>query len=146
MANVEFTPIVIDTGTNILTPTENSTPAIPRLFTPKSEERYVSFVLEMKGASSANSIQKLEKKINYLLCTKLSGYFSELLYFSPNIFKIHKAWIKTKKIPKGLFQEKADLKSNLTTSKLKNIRNCNLSLRDYIPDPKMTLKVQKNLV
>lgn len=104
--SLSFQPIVsVTTGGRVTIPADPIAPEIPRNFTPKPEDRYVSFVLEVKGDVSKTIIETLSFKINELICTKLSGYFPELLFYRQKIWNLHKQWLTKRKIPVFFIQK-----------------------------------------
>ena len=129
---ISFPPIGSDTGGtgNVITPPVID---VPRNFVPKPEERYVSFVIELNNRAGAAEISNLEQEINRKLCTKLSGYFPELLNYKPNIFDLHKNWIKTRKLKEPLFFGKAKLGKTLLDIRKKKYPKLPFTLERLFP-------------
>jgi Subtilase family len=108
MPTLNFVPIVVkgSKGSNIV-PVNPLPPGISRNFTPRQDDRYISFTLEIKSSSTAAAIEKLEALINEKLTTSLSGYFPEMLFFAKDVFDKQKQWKADKKLPQTLYNPKA---------------------------------------
>ena len=144
MPNTNFTPIVVETGGNVVIPGGTPTPpSIPRLFTPRAEEKYISFVLEIKGNASDASLEKIKEKINQKLATKLSGYFPELLFFSANVFQHNKNWIKTRKFQSKIYKEKKDYAKIFDDLKIKKYPELPFELERLFPGSENDFKNAK---
>lgn len=139
---ISFPPIGSDTGGtgNVITPPVID---VPRNFIPKPEERYVSFVIELNNRAGAAELSSLEVEINTKLCTKLSGYFPELLNYKPNIFELHKKWIKTRKLKEPLFFGKSKLSRTLLDIRKKRYPKLPFTLTRLFPGSENDLKNAK---
>jgi subtilisin family serine protease len=141
-----FAPIVVGTGTStdpIVVTAEPTSPELPRNFTPKPEERYISFIIELKNSATYRDIQNLAIAINQKLCTELSGYFPELLFSTRGIFGAHRAWIREKKPPKNIYLKKAGIKVLFDNLKLKKFPRLPFKLERLFPGSENDFKGAK---
>jgi thermitase len=139
---ISFTPIASDT---VAAGGRTTLPVIelPRNFVPKPEERYISFVLELNNRAGSAELSSLEDEINRKLCTKLSGYFPELLNYKPNIFDLHKKWVKTRKQKEPMFFGKDKLSKTLLSIRKKRYPKLPFTLSRLFPGSENDYKSAK---
>jgi Subtilase family len=146
MPTSNFVPIVTGTGTTddpIAVPVEPISPELPRNFTPKPEERYVSFIIELKNSATERDLKKLAVAINAKLCTELSGYFPELLFSIRGIFDAQKQWINDKKPPRNIYLRKAEIKARLENLKRREFPQLPFKLERLFPGSENDFKGAK---
>lgn len=108
-----FAPVVVDDGTAIAVPAQPAVPAPPRNFAPRPQDRYITFVVELHHARDVD-IDATKLAINQVLCTKLSGYFPELLFLRPDAFEVQREWARTRRLGRPLYHDAAEVKRSFT--------------------------------
>ena len=141
---VNFSPLITVSGTKVTVPANPVTPNIPSDFIPKSEERFVSFVLELDNEGTDADIGKLKHKLNEVFSTKLSGYFPEMLYGRSTIWKSIKRNVINKKVDtKSLFLEKDNITKRLSVIKQSKFPQLPYRLERLFPGAEKDYKSSK---
>lgn len=146
MPRLVFTPIDIDAAIPDTTMPATGTvavPEVPRNFIPKPEDRYMSYVLEIKADDPTPQIAKLQKSLNRVFSGTLSGYFPELLFAKKEIWQIHSNWIKNKRLGTELYLDKAEVAKLLDDIKQKKYPSPPFKLEQLFPGSEADFKHAK---
>ena len=140
----KFTPLVTVSGSTVTVPSNPMPPQAPSGFIPGSEERFVSFVLEIDNEARDADIKALTPKLNEIFSTKLSGYFPELFYAKSTVWNSLKQFEKDKKpLTQEIYLGNVDLLKRLDKIKQKNYSELPYRLERLFPGSENDFKNAK---